>query len=170
MLEAVADWLATEERSGGISTPSSLSNALAEAPASSLSRMSPDFYQAGTAETSESFSTRWRNLGIGTRTGCLTLNGSEWPSDAAVSSLSQVLEIDPDMKYSLSPRACAGILSRAARRGRRLPEPLQAALEAVAATYEPETETAETAESEATEEPPAAAEAIEEGLFSLSPE
>ena len=61
---------------------------------------------------------------------CLTLNTSEWPSDAVVSSLSQVLETDVPSKYFLSPKACAGILSRADRRARSLPPLLQAVLEA----------------------------------------
>ena len=37
-------------------------------------------------------------------------------------------------KYYLSPRACEGILRRAERRGKKLPEPLRAALESVAAS------------------------------------
>jgi hypothetical protein len=64
----------------------------------------------------------------------LTLAGSEWPSDAVVCSLSLVLETDVDPKYFLSPKACAGILARAERRGRRLPPSLRAALERVAQT------------------------------------
>jgi hypothetical protein len=60
--------------------------------------------------------------------GCLTLDGSEWPSDAAVCSLSQVLETSVDPKYSLSPRAAAGILERARRRGKTLPPTLAEAL------------------------------------------
>ena len=42
-------------------------------------------------------------------------------------------------RYSLTPRACAGILSRAERRGRSLPEPLASALRAAASngTREP---------------------------------
>lgn len=64
--------------------------------------------------------------------GCLTLNGAEWPSVAVVCSLSQVLEPCVDRKYLLSPKACRGVLDRAERRGKRLPGPLAAALEAVA--------------------------------------
>ena len=61
-------------------------------------------------------------------------NISAWPNAAAVSSLSQVLEtglIPP--KYFLSSTACAGILRRAEKRGRTLPEQLKAALEEGAA-------------------------------------
>jgi hypothetical protein len=64
--------------------------------------------------------------------GCLTLAGSEWPNDAAVCSLSQVLEANVDPKYSLSPRAAAGILQRAQRRGKTLPARLEEALVVVA--------------------------------------
>ena len=58
---------------------------------------------------------------------------SEFPSDAADSSLSAILEIgDHVQKYCLTARACKGILRRVARRGRKLPEVLLAALEAQA--------------------------------------
>jgi hypothetical protein len=62
-----------------------------------------------------------------------TLSISEWPRDAAVCSLWQVLEqgsIPP--RFFLSSKACAGILRRAAKRGKTLPPALQAALESVA--------------------------------------
>jgi hypothetical protein len=59
-------------------------------------------------------------------------NISEWPNDAAVCSLSQVLEDSVGPRYFLSPKACAGILRRAEKRGKTLPPPLAAALEAVA--------------------------------------
>ena len=76
--------------------------------------------------------------------GCLTHNSSEWPSDAAVSSLSDVLEAPQNVppKYYLSSRACAGILRRAERRGRELPQSLKLALEQVAAQQTPERESA----------------------------
>ena len=44
--------------------------------------------------------------------------------------LSDILERDPDPKYRLSAKACQGILNRAQRRGKALPEQLKAALEA----------------------------------------
>jgi hypothetical protein len=43
-------------------------------------------------------------------------------------SLSDILEDDPDPGYSLSAKACMGILDRAERRGRTLPEGLREAL------------------------------------------
>ena len=59
-----------------------------------------------------------------------TLNISECPNDAVASSLSDVLEPLESIpqKYFLSPRACLGILRRAAKRGKRLPALLRAAL------------------------------------------
>ena len=66
-------------------------------------------------------------------TECWTLSTSESPSDAVASSLSDVLETRPDLaKYCLSPRAASGILRRAARRERVLPESLMTALESLA--------------------------------------
>ena len=62
-----------------------------------------------------------------------TLNFSAWPNDASVCSLSQVLERGSvPAKYCLSPKACAGILRRAGKRGKILPELLRRALEQVA--------------------------------------
>jgi len=59
-------------------------------------------------------------------------NTTAWPNDAAVCSLSQVLETDPiPQKYFLSGKACAGILRRAAKRGKELPPALMTALRAV---------------------------------------
>lgn len=43
--------------------------------------------------------------------------------------LSRILQEQVPEKYSLSPRACQGILLRAAKRGKELPEVLKAALE-----------------------------------------
>ena len=60
---------------------------------------------------------------------CTTPNISEQHSGAGACSLSQILQADAPDKYSLSPKACAGILRRAARRGKALPPILQAALE-----------------------------------------
>lgn len=52
----------------------------------------------------------------------------ESPSVDVESHLSQILEESPHPKYYLSARACRGILNRAARRGKDLPEALKAAL------------------------------------------
>lgn len=52
----------------------------------------------------------------------------ESPKDGVESHLSQILEDTPHPKYFLSAKACLGILNRAARRGKDLPEALKAAL------------------------------------------
>jgi hypothetical protein len=70
---------------------------------------------------------------MGSRTEFLTLNTSEWPSDAAVCSLSDTLETgDLPQRFFLSATACAGILRRAEKRGKSLPPSLKKALESVA--------------------------------------
>ena len=53
----------------------------------------------------------------------------ESPREENVSRLSQILEDSAHQKYSLSARACAGILNRAERRGKELPHELRVALE-----------------------------------------
>lgn len=73
----------------------------------------------------------------------LTLNTGEKPSMTAVqevcsawgphsaakeSLLSQILEVNAPEKYFLSARACRGILTRAAKRGKKLPDLLETAL------------------------------------------
>ena len=55
-------------------------------------------------------------------------NTSESLKDADVSSLSEVLEMNAPEKYSLSAKACRGILRRAEKRGKVLPPMLQEAL------------------------------------------
>ena len=63
---------------------------------------------------------------------CLTLNLSEQPRTVAHTKLSQILELNPDPKYNLSAKACRGILNRAEKRGKKLPEALEQALRAQA--------------------------------------
>ena len=72
--------------------------------------------------------------------GPWTPNISDWPNDAAVCSLSQVLETGLiPQRYFLSGTACAGILRRAEKRGKSLPEPLRLALAAVVGATAPTT-------------------------------
>ena len=60
-------------------------------------------------------------------------NTSEWPNAADVCSLSQVLLSDSILqRFFLSSTACAGILRRAEKRGKQLPEALEQVLKAVA--------------------------------------
>lgn len=76
---------------------------------------------------------RWGKSGMGSPTGFWTLNISECHSDAGVSYLSDILETgDLPQRYFLSAKACAGILRRAEKRGKELPDMLRKALEKVA--------------------------------------
>jgi hypothetical protein len=101
---------------------------------SSLSKTSPDSSLPTAAEISPSFSRRWPTSGFTTsRTERWTAGSSEFPSVGAVSSsLRDVLVGECAARFSLSPRAAAGILRRAERRGRELPPDLGAALRLVA--------------------------------------
>lgn len=59
---------------------------------------------------------------------CLMPNTVECPKEESVSTLSQILEETPHQKYYLSEKACLGILRRAEKRGKELPEILRLAL------------------------------------------
>ena len=82
----------------------------------------------------------WQNSGMGSPTEFWTLSSCEqmdtltqFPKDGAVCSLSDVLEVgNVPQRYFLTAKACAGILRRAEKRGKKLPEPLKLALERVA--------------------------------------
>ena len=67
---------------------------------------------------------------------CWTAATTEWLNVAEECSLSQILEENVPAKYFLSPRACAGILRRAAKRGKSLPPLLEQALRAVCESTE----------------------------------
>lgn len=69
----------------------------------------------------------------------LTLNLSEKPRKQNRTKLSQILEQNPDRKYTLSRKGCQGILNRAERRGKELPTELKVALMAQAGIMEPST-------------------------------
>ena len=56
-------------------------------------------------------------------------NTGECPNAAIESTLSQILEVNAPEKYYLSAKACEGILRRAERRGKKLPDILKIALE-----------------------------------------
>jgi hypothetical protein len=86
---------------------------------------------------SQPSSMKWGNSGIGTRGECLTANISESHSDADGYGLSDIIEtfaVPP--QYYLSPKAAAGILRRARRRGKELPPELLEALTDVIANGE----------------------------------
>lgn len=60
---------------------------------------------------------------------CLMHNFGESPKDVEESFLSQILEEQVPETYSLSAKACQGILARSKKRGKELPEILRIALE-----------------------------------------
>lgn len=60
--------------------------------------------------------------------GFMTLNTGEFPNGVRESTLSQILQADAPEKYSLSAKACAGIIRRAEKRGKELPSMLREAL------------------------------------------
>ena len=82
----------------------------------------------------------WHTSGMGSPTAFWTLSLCEWtatlvpyPNDGSVCSLSDVLETgEVPPRYFLSAKACAGILHRAGKRGKRLPALLDNALRQVA--------------------------------------
>ncbi len=109
-------------------------------------RTFPDFFPATVAEISLSYSRRWPTSGFTTSPGeCWTADTSECPNAGGVSSsLRDVLEDDVPARYFLSPRAAAGIIRRAEKRGRELPEHLASALRSVATPEEPANSTTRT--------------------------
>jgi hypothetical protein len=86
----------------------------------------------------ETFSGPWPTSGCLTAHGVYSIPGiSECPSGGdASSSLRDVLLDRVPKRFFLSPRAAAGILRRAEKRGRTLPEALSAALSALAENWE----------------------------------
>ena len=123
--EIVADWMTTGADCS-VRSFASLARAL---PAGFCLRTSLECSPSTSAETSVPASGRWGNSGMLWDGVCLTLNTSEFDSGASACSLSDVLETqDVPQKYYLSPKACAGILRRAAKRGKVLPAILDRAL------------------------------------------
>ena len=68
------------------------------------------------------------------------LNTGPAPREPIRASLSDILERDPDPKYSLSRTACLGILRRAEERDKELPPQLKWALMAQAGLIQPDLE------------------------------
>ena len=115
----------------------------ASAPVGSCGKMFPASSPAKEDAPSGPSSKVCGNAGMRHVGGFLMLNSSEWnhtlvpsPNGGGVCSLSDILEKTGDhlARYCLSPKACAGILRRAEKRGRALPPSLRAVLERVAQT------------------------------------
>lgn len=94
----------------------------------------PGLFSAGGGETWPRSLKDFGNAGLWSATQCWTASISESRNAAAACSLSAVLQRTVSSKYSLTPKAAAGILRRAAKRGRTLPPALEAALIALAST------------------------------------
>lgn len=103
----------------------------ASSPAGWFGKMSPVYCPQTEEGILPPSSEGWQNAGMGSPTGFLTLSISECHSGAGVSYLSDILETgDLPQRFYLSAKACLGILRRAERRGKKLPENLFAALSA----------------------------------------
>jgi len=127
--ESERDWMTRVATS-----PSSLLDLLVESgPYGWCGRTSPASCRSTTDGRLEPSSGCWSNSGMGSPTEYLTLDISEYPSDAVASSLSDILETgELPRRYWLSATACQGILRRAEKRGKELPEALRSALLVVA--------------------------------------
>jgi len=120
------------------STSSSQLSWLDEAPPTSCSRTCQGYSVAMPVEIWRRSSPRLLTSGMASRGGLWTrdtaesLNGAEGCSSSAcecvMTTLTDILQPSVPQRYSLSPRAAAGILRRAARRGRDLPPHLEQAL------------------------------------------
>ena len=94
-----------------------------------------EFYESIAVQTSSRSFPLLGLSGLMERGRFLTLNTlalHSADSACSVCSLSEVLEPHAAPKYFLSPTAARGILRRAEKRGKKLPEQLAAALQAVA--------------------------------------
>lgn len=124
-------------------------------------KMYPELSVAGGGTTSEKCSTNSSELSSRTLPMCLCLkrggqnqeyywvptgrllgelmmrNSGECPNEEKESLLSSILEDNPHQKYCLSQKACQGILNRAKRREKDLPERLRIALELQAGLSKP---------------------------------
>ena len=134
--DCARDWLTHAETSRSPILPS----LIAIAPVGSSGRMCLGSCPATEDGILAPSSGRWGNSGMGSPTECLTLSTCEhasfpelFPSEDGVCSLSDILETgDVPRRFYLTAKACAGILRRAEKRGKELPEALSVALKAVA--------------------------------------
>jgi len=113
------------------------------APDGSCTKMSRDFLRQTTEKRLVPCSGAWKNSGFRGPTGSWTLQVAEHTEEgltapsrnaaggcSSLATLSEILETEPvPPRFSLSGRACEGILRRSQRRGRELPPMLKQALE-----------------------------------------
>ncbi len=96
-------------------------------------KMSRGFFQAEKETILPPSCRRLMKSGIAAYGEFLTLNTLEYHNDAEECLLSDILEVgNIPHQYYLSPKACAGILDRAGRRGKVLPVFLETVLKYVA--------------------------------------
>ena len=113
----------------------------AYAQSTSFGKTCPEFCPATEGKISPPSSGRWQNSGMGSLGGVLTLNSSVSHSGEkeCTSSLSKVLETgELPQRFYLSQKACAGILRRAEKRGKKLPPMLDQALRQAACNEQSE--------------------------------
>lgn len=92
-------------------------------------KTSPEYFQATKDETFPSSCPSGTNSAITSATESLMLNTSESHNAAEECLLSDILETgEIPQRYFLSQKACEGILRRAERRGKRIPDALKQAL------------------------------------------
>jgi hypothetical protein len=104
------------------------------APSGSCGKMSLESCQAGEDGTLLPSANRWSNSGMACPGESWTLSTSESHKGEDESLLSDILETgDIPPRFFLSQKACAGILRRADKRGKELPEILRHALTQVMA-------------------------------------
>ena len=115
-------------------------------PDGSAGKTSPEVCQPTADGLSLPSSGGFKNSGMASPGGCWTLSTSEWTAfpeqslnDEGVCSLSDILQETSDVpqQFFLSPKAAAGIVRRAASRGKKLPEGLGQALQEVAGLLSP---------------------------------
>ena len=94
----------------------------------SSGRTSPGRCHQAEGRISDACSSPWMTSGMVSHGGYWTRNTSEWPSGAVVSTLSEALETSVPGKYSLNAKACDGIIRRAEKRGKSLPDGCEEAL------------------------------------------
>ena len=125
------DWMTRVATSCSPTLP--LLNAIG--PSGWYGRTSPASYPVQEDEILPPYFEGWMNSGMGSPTEFWTLSTLEFHSDAGESlcALSEVLETgNVPQRFFLSATACQGILRRADKRGKELPEALRQALTSVA--------------------------------------
>ena len=97
--------------------------------ASSASKTPKQMFLCLTAASGCQPARSWETIILSPGESSMPRRAGESHKDGNVYLLSSILMDNVPDRYSLSPRACQGILRRAAKRGKELPEVLKKALE-----------------------------------------